>query len=275
MRQVTLHLSLIGALALSVPVALKAAAPDPINPPPTLKDYEAIAKLPDFSGVWVPDVEDQFKQETSNEPPWNPKIAKQIAHLKHEEDAGRPHILLDHCFPTGMPSYMMITHNAFELLITPGRVTLLGEGDGNRLRRIYTDGRAHPADPDPSFHGHSIGHWDGATLVVDTVGVAPQSYLAISESVGIPNNGDMHIVEHIHLSGVNALLDDLEITAPKVLSKPWKTTRRYTRQREQKYEITEGVCESGSFTESTDKDGNSIFAPIQFHQGVPVGPQTK
>ena len=114
-----------------------------------------------------------------------------------------------------MPSYMLITHNAFELLITPGRVTLLGEGDGNRLRRIYTDGRAHPADPDPSFHGHSIGHWEDGTLVVDTVAVLPQSYIAISESVGMPNNGDMHIVERIHLKGADTLLDDLSVGRPR------------------------------------------------------------
>ena len=102
----------------------------------------------------------------------------------------------------------------------PGRVTILGEGDGNRLRRIYTDGRPHPADPDPSFHGHSIGHWEGDTLVVDTVGLLPQAYLAVNEAVGVPNNGDMHIVERLHLQGPDTLADDLQITANKVLSSP-------------------------------------------------------
>ena len=129
-----------------------------------------------------------------------------------EEDAGRPFPIIDHCFPTGMPSWMLITHNAFEILFTPGRVTILGEGDGNRLRRIYTDGRPHPADPDPSFHGHSIGHWEQGTLVVDTVALLPQAYLAVSEAVGVPNNGDMHIVERLHLLGPDTLADDLQIT---------------------------------------------------------------
>ena len=139
------------------------------------------------------------------------EIAKQIEHMYAEEKAGRPFPVIDHCFPTGMPSYMLITHNAFELLVTPGRVTLLGEGDGNRLRRIYTDGRPHPADPDPSFHGHSIGHWEGQTLVVDTIALLPQVYLAVNEAVGVPNNGDMHIVERIHLLDAETLADDLEI----------------------------------------------------------------
>ncbi len=250
---------------------------EPMDVVPTLKEYEALAKLPDLSGTWTPDIPDQVRQETANMPPWTPKAGKQIKHMIAEDDAGRPFPIIDHCFPTGMPGYMLITHNAFELLVTPGRVTLLGEGDGNRLRRIYTDGRPHPEDPDPSFHGHSIGHWEGDTLVIDTIAVFPQVYLAISESVGVPNNGDMHIVEHLHLDAANSnnLLDDLEITAPKVLTKTWKTTRKYYRTRKQKFDIVEGVCTQGYFTDAVDKNGNAIFKPEQFRNGVPVGSDSK
>ncbi|HEV7358640.1 MAG TPA: hypothetical protein VGN99_11665 [Steroidobacteraceae bacterium] len=269
---------LVGALA-SLPFlpaqAAEPAAKDPINAAPTLRDWQSLAKLPDFSGVWTPVISDQVAQEKSNPPPWNPKVAKEIEQMYAEEKAGRPFPIIDHCFPTGMPSYMLITHNAFELLVTPGRVTMLGEGDGNRLRRIYTDGRPHPADPDPSFHGHSIGHWEGNSLVVDTMALLPQAYLAVNEAVGVPNNGDMHIVEHFHLLNADTLADDLEITANKLLSKTWKTTRKYYRQRSQKYDIVEGVCEQGSYTEAVDKDGNAIFAPIKFHNGVPVGSDSK
>jgi hypothetical protein len=220
-------------------------------------------------------ISDQEAQEKTNPPPWKPQIATQIKHMYAKEAAGRPFPIIDHCFPTGMPSYMLITHNAFEILFSPGRVTLLGEGDGNRLRRIYTDGRGHPADPDPSFHGNSIGHWENDVLVVDTVALLPQVYLAVNEAVGVPNNGDMHIVEHLHLQGPDTLADDLEISANKVLSKPWRTTRKYYRQRAQKYDIAEGVCEQGSFTDAVDKNGNAIFAPIKFHNGVPVGSGSK
>jgi hypothetical protein len=252
-----------------------AADQDPINAPPTVQDWQALAKLPDWSGVWTPVISDQVAQEKSNRPPWKPQTAKQIDHMYAEEHAGRPFPIIDHCFPTGMPSWMLITHNAFEILFTPGRVTILGEGDGNRLRRIYTDGRPHPADPDPSFHGHSIGHWENDALVIDTVALLPQAYLAVNEAVGVPNNGDMHIVERLHLQGPDTLADDLEITATKVLSKAWRTTRKYYRQRAQKYDIAEGVCAQGSFIDGVDKNGNSIFAPIKFHNGVPVGSESK
>jgi hypothetical protein len=264
--------AVLGGLA-----ALPAVAADqePINSPPSAQDWQTLAKLPDWSGVWTPVVTDQVAQEKSNPPPWKPQIAKQIEHMYAEEEAGRPFPIIDHCFPTGMPSWMLITHNAFEILVTTGRVTILGEGDGNRLRRIYTDGRPHPADPDPSFHGHSIGHWEGDTLIVDTVAVLPQVYLAVNEAVGVPNNGDMHIVERLHLQGPDTLLDDLQINANKLLSKPWNTTRKYYRQRAKKYDIAEGVCEQGSYTEAVDKKGNAIFAPIKFHNGVPVGSDSK
>ena len=248
---------------------------DPVNPPPSPQAWASIAKLPDWSGVWTPVISDQVAQEKTNRPPWTPQVESQIEHMYAEEKAGRPFPIIDHCFPTGMPSWMLITHNAFEILFTPGRVTILGEGDGNRLRRIYTDGRPHPADPDPSFHGHSIGHWQKDALVVDTVALLPQAYLAVNEAVGVPNNGDMHIVERLHLEGPDTLADDLEITANKVLSKPWRTTRKYYRQRAQKYDIAEGVCTQGSFTEAVDKDGNAIFAPVKFHNGVPVGSDSK
>ena len=268
---------LLGLLALAQLPALSSGAADkePVDAAPTAQDWQALAKLPDWSGTWTPVVSDQVAQEKNNRPPWKPQIAKQIDHMYAEEAAGRPFPIIDHCFPTGMPSWMLITHNAFEILFTPGRVTILGEGDGNRMRRIYTDGRPHPADPDPSFHGHSIGHWEGNTLVVDTVALLPQVYLAVNEAVGVPNNGDMHIVERLHLEGADTLYDELEIHANKLLTKPWATTRKYYRQRVQKYEIVEGVCAQGTYTDAVDKNGNSIFAPVNFHNGVPVGPASK
>lgn len=216
---------------------------------------------PDFNGVWVPDVKDQKRQETSNMPPWKPEIKAQVDHLIAEEKAGRPFLVLSHCLPHGMPSWMLMTHNAFEWLTTPGRVTMLGEVDGNRMRRVYTDGRPHPEDPDLTLHGHSIGHWEGDTLVVDTVAVAPQAYIAISEAVGIPNNGDMHIVERFHLDKPNVLFDDMEITAPKVLTAPWKTTRIFRRYPDRHYEITEGECAEEDLVPGKDKNGNDIFVP--------------
>src|SRR5581483_11953591 len=79
----------------------------------------------DFDGVWIPDVKDQHRQETENPPPWKPEIVPQDQRLIAEEKAGRPFLVLSHCLPHGMPSWMLMTHNAFEWLTTPGRITML------------------------------------------------------------------------------------------------------------------------------------------------------
>jgi hypothetical protein len=233
-----------------------------INPPPSKDDWLALARLPDWSGVWNPNISDQNARIKTDPVPWNAAAAKEVADLVAEEHAGRPKGLFVDCLPEGMPSWMLITHNALEFLYSPGRVTILGESDGNRIRRIYTDGRSHPADPDLTFHGHSTGHWEGDTLTVDTVGVLPQAILAISESVGLPNDGALHVVENIRLSAADVLQDDLEITAPKILDRPWKTSRSYFRQRAKKFDIVEGVCLEGFFAKRTDSHAHAVFVPI-------------
>jgi hypothetical protein len=264
-------LTLLGTLFVSSCGKRHAPSNPNVNLPPQADDWADLARLPDWSGVWNPNISDQNARIQTDAVPWNAEAGAEVARLVAEEHAGRPRGLFVNCLPEGMPSWMLITHNALEFLYSPGRVTLLGESDGNRIRRIYTDGRAHPDDPDPSFHGHSIGHWEGATLHVDTIGILPQTYVAISEAVGVPNNGDLHVVESLHLSGADVLQDDLEITAPRILTRPWKTTRSYFRQRAKKYDIVEGVCLEGYFAPRSDRDGNSVFLPIpQTESGNPV-----
>ncbi len=259
-RRVAIAISLLAAVAQIVhadaPIADSA-----ISKPPQSHEWADLAKLPDWSGVWTPNISDQQARIKSDPVPWKPQVALEVARLFAAEKAGKPKGLFINCLPESMPSWMLLTHNAIEFLFTPGRVTLLGESDGNRIRRIYTDGRAHPADPDPTFHGHSIGHWEGDTLVVDTIGVLPETYIALDEAVGIPNDGDLHVVERIHLVGPDLLRDDLEITAPHVMTKPWKTRRFFFRQRARKYDIVEGVCLEGSFSEGVDADGHAVFVP--------------
>ena len=240
---------------------------------PTAADWTALSRLPDWSGVWIPDLPDQEAQIASDPTPWNAKAGATARRLDAEEQAGHPKGLFVNCLPEGMPSWMLVSHNAMEILFTPGRVTMLGESDGNRLRRIYTDGRAHPDDPDLSFFGHSIGRWEGDALVVDTVGVLPESYIAISEAVGVPNDGDMHITERIHLTSPDTLADELEITAPHVLTRPWKTVRLFHRATGPNSDIEEGVCLQGDFSEGKDENGDAAFVPLAQDTGIPVAPQ--
>jgi hypothetical protein len=255
-------------LALVVAASMASAeaprkAPTVINPAPTAQDWADLGKIPDWSGVWNPKISDQDAQVKTNPPPWNEAAARKIELMFTEEKAGRPRLIFSNCLPEAHPSWMLVTHNAMEILFTPGRVTMLGESDGNRIRRIYTDGRTHPEISDPTFHGHSIGHWEGDTLVVDTVDILPQAPLAVSEAAGLPNNGGMHVIERIHLADKDVMHVDLEIIAPKILTRPWKTTRIFFRQRARKFDIVEGVCETGDLAERVNADGDYIFVPVE------------
>jgi hypothetical protein len=274
-RESTWMVGVATVVAMSAATAAFAAGDPEINLPPQPAEWAALAQLPDWSGVWTPTLKDQDARMKSNPIPWNAAAAAEIAKLVAAEKAGNPKGLFVNCLPEAMPSWMLITHNALEFLFTPGRVTLLGESDGNRLRRIYTDGRPHPADPDPTFHGHSIGHWENKTLVVDTVGVLPETYIASSEAIGLPNNGDMHIVERIHLVGPDTLNDDLEISAPHVLTRTWKTKLILFRQRAKKYDIVEGVCLQGNYSEGKDAAGNAVFVPALQSEGGNTLPEGK
>lgn len=256
-------LALALAACLAVPALAADPPADPIVPAPTAQDWQRLATLPDWSGSWFPVISDQVAQVTGNPPPWKPEIKRQVDFWDAEEKAGRPRGLLLDCLPHGVPSFYLITHNSIEFLFTPGRVTILGESDGNRLVRIWTDGRQAPADPDPSFHGYNVGHWEGDTLVVSTTGLIPQTWLAVSEAVGIPIGEGAKVEERFHLVSTDRLAVDLTITAPAVLTRPWQTTRLFTRKRQRSYEIAEGVCRQGDFEPTTDKWGNPAWKPAR------------
>jgi hypothetical protein len=81
------------------------------------------------------------------------------------------------CLPSGMP-LMMTTPTPFKIVQTRSLVLVLAEADMS-FRQIFTDGRAHPEDPQPSWIGSSVGRWDGDTLVVETVGFNDRGQLDV------------------------------------------------------------------------------------------------
>ncbi len=125
-------------------------------------------------------------------------------------------------------------------------------------RRIYTDGRRHPAADDllPSFIGHSIGRWEGDTLVVDTVGTNGRArplngYVSGAVTSGVdtaprlPSSEQLHVIERIRLVGGGQYLEDvITVEDPKVYRKPW-TVRRYW-QRRPDIDVQEYACNDNS-----------------------------
>ena len=150
------------------------------------------------------------------------------------------------CSPPGMP-YIYIQLFPMQIVQTPKEVIEYFEYD-HIVRYIYTDGRKHPTDVTPSYNGHSIGHWEGETLVVDTVGLNGKNWL---DRVGHPESDQMHIVERIHRVDDKTLQVDLTFDDPKSYTKPW--TARVHFQLHPDWDILEHVCEDNLAFESFEK----------------------
>jgi hypothetical protein len=95
---------------------------------------------------------------------------------------------------------------------------------GNAIRQIWMDGRGHPDDLDPSWMGHAIGHWEGATLVVDTVGLTDKSWL---DTAGHPHSDTLHVVERIRRVDHDTLENTLTFDDPKTYTRTWTSTIIY------------------------------------------------
>ena len=129
----------------------------------------------------------------------------------------------ENCLPTGMPNVMRYAF-AIEFVLTPGRVTILHELD-SQVRRIYTDGRAHARDPELSYAGESIGHWEGETLVVHTTAISPKAELL----AGLRGSGRTQVTERIRLRDRTHLQIDTVVEDPLALTAPWRFSRVYER----------------------------------------------
>jgi hypothetical protein len=128
------------------------------------------------------------------------------------------------CFPPGMPRVMVMVYG-MELLQTPGQITITSEWQAES-RRIWLNQSKHPSDDelDPTYSGHSIGHWEGDTLIVDTVGVredVPVNY------AGLPHSKRMHIIEKFTSKKLGLLTDEITIDDPDAFTAPWVEVETY------------------------------------------------
>ena len=130
--------------------------------------------------------------------------------------ADDPHV---RCKPSGGPR-LYHTPYGFELIDMPEmqKIFVIGVGGPHTWRVFYMDGRPHPKDPDPTFYGHSTGHWEGETLVVDSVGFNEKFWLTRE---GLPHTEAVHLVERFSRPDYNTLRYEVVIEDPGVYSQPW------------------------------------------------------
>ena len=124
----------------------------------------------------------------------------------------------------------------WEIVYARDRILIIFEYQA-LLRQIFIDGRKHPDDLEPTYMGHSIGKFEGDTLVVDTVGFNDKTWL---DPMGLPHSDAMHLTERIRRVDHDTLVDEYTIDDPKAYTQPWKATRTFKLKPD--WQIKEYVC---------------------------------
>lgn len=244
-------LSLVAAV--SGPVA---AAQSFKRPAPTAADWAALAKLPDFTGVWEVQMGGGPVTRIINPAIGVPPVRPTPLSLTPEYEAKHQALLANaqqdnpsaNCLPPGMPGIMAQPY-PMEFLLTPGQVTIVIEAY-SMVRHIYTDGRPLPTDPDPTFFGTSIGHWEGDTLVAESVSFSTQTEI----EPHVPHSNKMEILEKFHLLDPDTMSIQTTVTDSEALTSPWITNRILKRHRN--WTIAEYICEQNN-RNSVDKNGRA------------------
>jgi hypothetical protein len=220
--------------------------------------WAALDELPDWAGLWEVTRAPGVRNE---EPALTSEYQARLDDYRAAQQSGKiQDTPAANCVPSGMPGIMTQPY-PIEILFSPGKVTILIEAY-SQWRQIFTDGRRHPEDPDLTFNGHSIGHWEGDTLVVDTVGFTTAT--AIGGSFGIKHSENMHIVERLRLVGPDTLEIVTKVEDPDALAKPWTTTRVYSRHRD--WTLAEYICQENNRNFFTDEGKAGIDLEFEGHE---------
>jgi len=203
------------------------------NPPKAAKTSNS-GDLYDISGVWNYDHFHNDIFPTGTTPPftpWGEARFKAANTLVNDPNLG--------CLPHGVPRVMMAPL-PIEIFQTRDRV-LIEQESLNEMRQIHMN-RGHRVDPDPSYNGDSIGHWEGKVLVVDTTGFNDITWL---DHGGLPHSDQLHVIERIQRIDHDTLRDDFTIEDPKTYTKIWTTSQGYKLHPD--WELEENVCESNHY----------------------------
>ena len=200
---------------------------------------DVIAKAaPSIAGIWFPDP--TRSERLPKDAPYT-KDGKAIVdhyratHDPIKDDPGA------YCVPAGMPSIALGGADyPVEIIETPKQITILMELH-QQVRRIFINAK-HPEDLFPQRNGHSVGHWEGDKLVIDTIGVRAITFGSV------PHSDQAHITERWQkIDNGKALVNELTIVDPKMFSKPIVLHQYYKAAdadaRMMEYECTEGRWE--------------------------------
>ncbi len=171
---------------------------------------------PDLSGLWQPevspyrfDVIQDVKDEGIFRPAAQALFLQRAINLRHDNP-------VTNCLPAGPQAIFAAGSTRFYRIVqSPAVIALLYElGD---FRQIYTDGRQLPKDPNPTWMGYSIGHWDGDTLVVESAGFNDKTWL---DMVGHPHSERLRVTEKFHRTDFGHMQVEVTYDDPETLTRP-------------------------------------------------------
>jgi hypothetical protein len=219
----------VGAAA----AALLGGSAAPALAAPDLNQWNAVW---DKIGGWHFDPNISMKLGNYDTPPYTPEFAKIAKGVEDSEMAGKP--MNDpgtRCLSRGGVQMMMNVY-PLEFIATPKQITIIHEYL-KQTTRVYMDGRPLPEDPEPTFDGTGVGHWEGDTLVMDITGFRDDLTL----TGGLPLGPGLHMHERLHLeNNGQRLVNEITLTG-KAFTKPYSITRVYNRS---KFEMMEYICEN-------------------------------
>ncbi len=238
------------------------------------KKAAAAHKLPDWKGVWNPHERNIFDPGAFTDPrnagktnaadmreypPYNAVWEAKYVKLLEDNKKGIPTDPHANCLPGGMPRTIVIPY-PHEWVVTP-EVTYFLLEETSAVRRIFTDGRKHPAPGDavPTFQGHSIGHWEGDTLVADTVGMMGEGSV-VYDVTAAPHSDKVHTVERIRRISKTQMEDIMTIDDPVAFTKPWVIKRTYDLKPD--WVIQEYVCEQNN-RNPINSDGSTTTGVVK------------
>ena len=227
-----------------------------VDPPalatPSTSNFDLKAPGVDMSGVWeiehyvgsgAPIQKRILHDEDGNPAPFLPWAQKIYDHNIDEEKKGHTYAGgPTFCLPHGMPQMMTAATYPVEIFQSGKDFAFVHELQRN-YRIIHLDrGHLQPDDINPNYMGDSVGHWEGDTLVVDTIGLSKKTTF---DMMGAPHTDQLHVVEHIRLLNPNQWEDRLTIDDPGTFSHPWTERVTYRRVKPGD-EVMEYICLDGN-----------------------------
>ncbi len=171
--------------------------------------------------------------------PWAAELLeKRLVDAEHDKAFANTASL---CLPQGVP-YMIsaAVGGPLQILETPGQVTFISDAY-NEMWFVYLNQEHPPKDEvEPNYHGDSVGHWEGDTLVIDTIGLTTKTTL---DQVGTPHSEDLHVITRVRRTDAKTLEFLITIDDPKTFSKTWSKKQIYKKAGD-KARISEVVCEN-------------------------------